>query len=117
MLALPVGLRWVLRGVVAFLAVAVIVLGTTAARVWHTARQDHHPRSDVIIVLGASQFDGRPSSVFRSRLEHAAALYKAGAAPQVLTVGGSQPGDRFTEAAAGRRFLVENGVPSTRVTA
>jgi uncharacterized SAM-binding protein YcdF (DUF218 family) len=95
----------------------VLVVGVTAARVWWTARQDSRPVSDAIVVLGASQYDGRPSSVFEARLRHAADLFEQGAAPRVITLGGSQPGDRFTEAAAGEEFLVAEGVPRKRVLA
>ena len=89
----------------------------TAARVWWTARQDERPASDAIVVLGASQYDGRPSDVFEARLRHAIGLFEAGVAPRVITLGGSQPGDRFTEAAAGEEFLVSQGVPRLRVLA
>jgi len=82
----------------------------TAVSVWWTARTDDRTRSDVIVVLGASQFDGRPSSVLEARLEHAETLYDAGVAPRVVTVGGGQPGDRFTEAGAGEMYLAEQGV-------
>ena len=109
--------RWVARAAAAFLVVVLIVVLATAYRVWHVARQDNHPRSDAIVVLGASQFDGRPSAVFRARLDHAVALYDAGVSPRVMTLGGSLPGDRFTEAAAGRTYLVQHGVPATQVTA
>ena len=90
----------------------VLVLLGTAARVWWVARADDHPRSDVIVVLGASQFDGRPSKVFQARLDHAVSLWKDRVAPRVVTVGGGQPGDRFTEAAAGASYLKEHGVSS-----
>jgi uncharacterized SAM-binding protein YcdF (DUF218 family) len=116
-LVVPLALRLLGRALLAFVLVAVIVLGTTAGRVWQVARQDHRPHSDVILVLGASQFDGRPSSVFRARLEHAAELYQAQVAPVVVTVGGSLPGDRFTEAAAGRNWLLDNGLPEGDVIA
>jgi uncharacterized SAM-binding protein YcdF (DUF218 family) len=95
----------------------VLVVGGTAARVWWTARQDSRPVSDAIVVLGASQYDGRPSSVFEARLRHAADLFDQGVAPRVITLGGSQPGDRFTEAVAGEEFLVSEGVPRKRVLA
>jgi uncharacterized SAM-binding protein YcdF (DUF218 family) len=68
-------------------------------------------------VLGASQFNGRPSAVFRARLDHAISLYKSGVAPNVVTVGGARPGDRFSEAVAGRNYLASKGVPSNDVTA
>lgn len=99
------------RRVLAFLVLApVVVFGATAARVWWVARQDDRPRSDAIVVLGASQFDGHPSAVFRARLDHAAALYKSGVAPRIVTVGGGRTGDRFTEAEAGKRYLASVGV-------
>lgn len=88
----------------------VVVPALTAVSVWWTARGDDRTRSDVIVVLGASQFDGRPSSVFEARLEHAEELYDDDVAPRVVTVGGGQPGDRFTEARAGERYLEEQGV-------
>jgi uncharacterized SAM-binding protein YcdF (DUF218 family) len=66
----------------------------------------------VILVLGASQFDGRPSKVFQARLDHAVTLFEQGVAPRVVTVGGGRPGDRFTEAEAGARYLREHGVTS-----
>ena len=101
----------VVRRLVALAVVAVLllVLGT-AASVWWVARQDERPSSDVIVVLGASQFDGRPSSVFKARLQHARALFEDGIAPRVVTVGGGRPGDRTTEAEAGAAFLRERDV-------
>lgn len=108
----------VLRRVVvlAVVAVVVITLGT-AARVWWTARQDDRPRSDAVVVLGASQYDGRPSRIFSARLGHALELYREDVSGHVVTVGGSLPGDRFTEGGAGKRWLVERGVPAGRVHA
>jgi uncharacterized SAM-binding protein YcdF (DUF218 family) len=91
------------------LAVLAVPLGT-AARVWWVARQDQHPHADAIVVLGASQFDGRPSAVFRARLDHAAHLFAQGVAPRIVTLGGGAPGDRFTEAQAGARYLRQHGV-------
>lgn len=103
-------LRWVRRLVSAAVVLVLLVVGATAASVWWTARQDDRPRSDAIIVLGASQFDGEPSSVFKARLQHAKVLYDDGVAPRVITVGGGAPGDRTTEADAGAAFLQERDV-------
>jgi uncharacterized SAM-binding protein YcdF (DUF218 family) len=96
------------------LALVAIVLGT-AVRVWYVARQDDHPRSDAIVVLGASQFDGRPSAVFKSRLDHAKTLYDEHVAARIITVGGGAPGDRFTEAQAGANYLRSKGVTAVVV--
>ena len=104
--------KTVRRVLAALVLVPVLVFLGTAARVWWVARLDQHPHSDAILVLGASQFDGRPSKVLQARLDHAAALFDQGVAPRVVTVGGGRPGDRFTEAAAGARYLQQHGVTS-----
>ena len=102
--------KTVRRVLAVLVLVPVLVLGGTAIRVWWVARADDRPRSDAIVVLGASQFDGRPSAVFKARLDHAAELYAQGVAPRIVTVGGSRQGDRFTEAEAGKRYLATKGV-------
>ncbi len=110
----PVGpWRWLRRIVAGLLAVLLLVLGGTAVRVWQVARTDARPTSDAILVMGASQFDGRPSEVFRFRLAHAKTLYDDKVAPRIVTVGAGRPGDRFTEAAAGARWLTDHGVPAS----
>jgi uncharacterized SAM-binding protein YcdF (DUF218 family) len=107
-------LGWV--ALLVLLALLAVFFGT-AVRIWWVARQDARPRSDAIVVLGASQYNGRPSSWFEARLDHARSLYEQGVAPRIVTVGGNQPGDEFTEAGAGRRWLVDHGVPATAVIA
>lgn len=102
--------RWVRRLVSLVVLSVLLVLGGTAAAVWWTARQDDRPASDAIVVLGAAQFDGRPSSIFKARLQHARELYEDGVAPRVITVGGGRQGDRTTEAEAGADFLRGRGV-------
>ncbi|MCF2528537.1 YdcF family protein [Yinghuangia soli] len=110
-------LRRVRRFVALLLCAVLAVIAGTAARVWWVARQDARPTVDAILVLGASQYDGRPSPVLRARLEHAVALYREGVAPRIITVGGNQPGDRFTEADSGRRWLIAHEVAETSVLA
>jgi uncharacterized SAM-binding protein YcdF (DUF218 family) len=98
--------------------VAIVVLTPVAVglRIWYQARQDETPRSDAIIVLGAAQYNGKPSPTLEYRLRHALALYKKGIAPAIVTVGGKQPGDNFTEADSGKKWLVaEGGVPTAKV--
>ena len=104
-----------LRLVGVLTASVLLVILATAARVWWVARDDNHPRSDAIVVLGASQFDGRPSAVFRSRLDHARALYDQGVAPRVVVLGGGALGDRTTEGASGAAYLTARGVTSVAV--
>ena len=68
-----------------------------------------------IIVLGAAQYDGRPSPVLRARLDHGIALWRAGRAPRLIVTGGSRAGDRTTEAAVGRRYAMRHGVPDSAI--
>ena len=82
--------------VLAFVA-PVIYLAWTAGDIWRTAQQDQRPASDAIVVLGAAQYDGEPSPVFKARLDHARDLYLAEVAPLIVVLGGKQEGDRFTE--------------------
>jgi vancomycin permeability regulator SanA len=72
-------------------------------------------RSDAIVVLGAAQFDGTPSDVLQSRLDRAFELWKARTARKVITTGSNQPGDRTTEAASARQYLLELGLPRAAV--
>lgn len=99
------------------LVLCLVVPGFIAFRVWHVARVDDRTAADAIVVLGAAQYNGIPTPVFQARLEHAAALYEQGVAPQVITVGGNQPGDLYTEAGAGRAYLTRLGVPAEVILA
>jgi uncharacterized SAM-binding protein YcdF (DUF218 family) len=109
--------RWGFRLVVGALLVAAIIVGGTAFRVWHVARGDDRRDVDAVVVLGAAQYDGTPSSIFAARLRHAEALYEDGVAPRIVTTGGSRSGDSYTEAEAGRRYLIDRGVPARDVVA
>ncbi|HEU4698898.1 MAG TPA: YdcF family protein [Gemmatimonadales bacterium] len=75
------------------------------------SQQDQRRPVDAIVVLGAAQYNGRPSPVLRARLEHALQLWSAGLAPRVIVTGGIGRGDRFSEAAVSRAWLVAQGVP------
>jgi uncharacterized SAM-binding protein YcdF (DUF218 family) len=108
---------WVFRLLVGALLMAALVVGGTAFRVWQVARFDDRRTADAVIVLGAAQYDGEPSSIFAWRLRHAEALYEDGLAPRIVTTGGNRTGDAFTEAEAGRQYLIERGVPAEDVVA
>ncbi|MDQ3513475.1 MAG: YdcF family protein [Chloroflexota bacterium] len=83
------------------------------ATIYRQARTDEARPVQAIVVLGAAQYNGRPTSVLRARLDHAHALWERGLAPVIVLTGGQQPGDVTTEAEAGRDYLVELGVPDT----
>jgi uncharacterized SAM-binding protein YcdF (DUF218 family) len=108
---------WIFRLVVGGLLMALLVVGGTAFSVWQVARIDDRRPVDAVVVLGAAQYDGEPSSIFASRLRHAEALYEQGVAPRIVTTGGGRIGDAYTEAEAGRRYLIARGVPAEAVVA
>jgi uncharacterized SAM-binding protein YcdF (DUF218 family) len=106
---------------IAAVALAIVtVFAATGVAVWRAAHTDDASlvdRVDVILVLGAAQYNGVPSPVFEGRLRHAALLYDEGRAETILVLGGGAPGDSSTEAEAGRDWLVSDGVPSESVVA
>jgi uncharacterized SAM-binding protein YcdF (DUF218 family) len=103
-------------GLVGVLAVAAVGYYTISLfQVWSTGVTDHRETADVIAVLGAAQYDGRPSPQLRARLDHAVELYEEGVAPVVFVTGGKQEGDRFTEAETSRDHLVRAGVPAIAI--
>ena len=109
--------RWAVRALVGSVLIGLLVLGGTAFRIWQVARIDDRSPADAIVVLGAAQYNGQPSPVFEARLGKAKRLYDAGVARRIVTTGGGQAGDAYTEAEAGDRWLVENGVPASATVA
>lgn len=82
-----------------------------------TANRDQVGTADAIVVLGAAQYNGRPSPVFRARLDHAAALFVRGLSPVILVTGGVGKGETLSEAEVGERFLLQLGLPRESVIA
>lgn len=81
------------------------------------AAVDEAQKADCIIVLGAAQYNGRPSPVLRARLDHALVLFRRGLAPRIITTGGYGHDRRFSEAGAAREYLVRKGIPTEAVEA
>jgi uncharacterized SAM-binding protein YcdF (DUF218 family) len=98
-------------------AVILMALGWAAVvvAVAVQAAHDQATAADAIAVLGAAQYNGRPSPVFRARLDHAATLYQRGLAPTVLVTGGVGARDTLNEANVGRSYLVRLGIPDEAV--
>ena len=107
--------RHLARLLLATLVVCVLAFGWATFRIWQTGNRDDRPNADAIVVLGAAQYDGRPSPVFRARLDHAVGLYEAGLARYLVVTGGKAQGDRTTEAAAARAFALARGVPASAI--
>ncbi|MFM7860027.1 MAG: YdcF family protein, partial [Candidatus Nanopelagicaceae bacterium] len=101
-------------------AVTLITLATIAipafffGQVWWEAHYPTKRSAEFAVVMGAAQYDGRPSDALGARLQEALRLYESGLVKKVITVGAGAPGDRFTEARAGRNWLIKNGVPRDR---
>ena len=70
---------------------------------------------DAVVVMGAAQYDGRPSPMLEERLKSALAVWQAGATKWIAVTGGKQEGDRFTEAGASAKWLTANGVPESAI--
>jgi uncharacterized SAM-binding protein YcdF (DUF218 family) len=112
--------NWLLR---AALVLVLILLGGVLAwcrwvyvQIESYAHQDQAAPADAIGVLGAAEYDGRPSPVYRARLDHALELYHRGIAPLIITLGGPG-GDQFTEGSVGEDYLISKGVPEQAIIA
>ena len=95
------------------LAVIVVLISYVAvnlAQVWWVGAHDAAQHADVIVVLGAAQYDGRPSAQLKARLDHALELWRNGTASKIIVTGGNRPGDRFTEAGTSSAYLNGNDV-------
>lgn len=96
------------------LLIPAIILLIAGAVIWQ-ARTDEARPADAIVVLGAAQYNGRPSNVLSSRLDQAYDLYARGLAPRIIVTGGRAEGDTFTEAESGAMYLQERGVPDSAI--
>lgn len=92
-----------------------VYLAYISVRIEQQSTRDEAQPADLILVLGAAEYRGRPSPVFRARLDHAYNLYAAGLAPRVMTTGGAGGDPVFTEGGVGRSYLMSRGVPSESI--
>lgn len=99
-----------------FLA-ATVVYTSSLIMVLVVSQQDQRRHVDAIVVLGAAQYNGRPSPVFRARLNHALGLYRERLAPLIVVTGGVGRGDTMSEALVGARYLRGQGVPDSALAA
>jgi len=98
-------------------AAPVCYVTATYWRILHQAGQNEERAADVIVVFGAAQYDGRPSPVYKARLDHAAQLYHRGLAPIIIVTGGSGNDPRFSEGVVGREYLKTLGIPDRQLIA
>lgn len=103
--------RRALSGFLFLVVLLAVTWGAVVVAVAVNGARDQATSSDAIVVLGAAQYNGRPSPVFRARLNHAATLYQRALAPVILVTGGVGAGDTLNEAIVGRDYLTKLGLP------
>ena len=102
------------------LAVLLLLLGflaSIAPSIVHDSRKQELDPADAIVVFGAAEYDGRPSPVFRARLDHANDLFRKGLAPVVITTGGAAADPKFSEGGVGHDYLMRKGIPESALIA
>ncbi|MGO9262095.1 MAG: YdcF family protein [Bryobacteraceae bacterium] len=100
----------------ALLAAALLAyISYVSMRIERQSTRDEAQPADVILVLGAAEYSGRPSPVLRARLDHALELYNRQLAPLILTTGGAGGDPVYTEGGVGRSYLMSRGVPSESI--
>lgn len=109
--------KFVWRFITFLLLVALVIPTWAIGRTWYVANNETIRKADAIIVMGAAQLDGRPGEVLTARLKETKRIYEDNFAPQIFTLGAGAPGDRFTEAGSGRKWLAAHGVPRKSITA
>jgi uncharacterized SAM-binding protein YcdF (DUF218 family) len=105
---------WVRPGPLLVLVVAgalLLFFGITGSRIAHAAAESPARKADVIVVFGAAEYVGRPSPVYKARLDHAYDLFQKGMAPVVITTGGSGQDPDFSEGGVGKDYLLRRGIP------
>ena len=91
--------------------------GYAVSQVWRAAKNPIVRNADVIVVLGTAQLNGKPGEALEARLKEAKRIFDLGYAPTIITVGAGAPGDRTTEAASGKLWLRNHGIPAKKITA
>jgi len=111
--------RWLISIGLGLVAVAMVAISfkiiSIAHEIRHQSTVDETRPADIILVLGAAEYRGKPSPVLEARLNHALFLYLQKMAPRILTTGGSGGDPSFTEGAVGRAYLSRHGVPSEAI--
>lgn len=105
------------RSLLSALILFVLWIISVYVRVGTAAPGDPLAHADAIVVFGAAQYDGRPSPIFRSRLDHAFELWQQHYAPVIITTGGYAQDLNFSEGGVGERYLEQRGVPQTALIA
>ncbi len=108
---------WLVRVFATFVVVVALFLIVSAIRVAQQAEVDETRPAGAIIVFGAAEYAGRPSPVFRARLDHAYELFARGVAPVVIVTGGAGGDPQYNEGGVGRDYLIARGIPDRNLIA
>jgi uncharacterized SAM-binding protein YcdF (DUF218 family) len=108
-----VSLGWRLALTAVLVVATIWLLSLTLVIAWE--QLDSRKPANAIVVLGAAQWDGKPSPVLKARVDHAIQLWRRGLAPLLIVTGGRGPGDTTTEAAVQRRYAMSHGVPASAI--
>lgn len=107
----PSRLRLRLLCLLALVGVFLLFLGITGMRIVRAAGEVPSHPADAIVIFGAAEYAGRPSPVYRARLDRGLELFEKGMAPVVITTGGAAQDPDFSEGGVGRDYLLRRGVP------
>jgi vancomycin permeability regulator SanA len=105
------------RAIALLLALVIAIPAYTAYRIWSVGTNAKPVPSDVIVVLGAAEYNGTASAVLAARLAQAKLIYQEGYGKRIITVGSNQKGDLFTEAQVARNWLISNSLNKNKISA
>jgi uncharacterized SAM-binding protein YcdF (DUF218 family) len=105
-------IRLAIKVVLAAVAVVVVYFAVTLVQVYLTGRHYDPRPAGAAVVMGAAQYDGVPSPDLAARLDEALLLYRQGYVHTIMVTGYKEPGDLYTEAESGSRYLQAHGVPA-----
>lgn len=111
------GFKLIRKVISAFILLVLVVPTFVVIKTYYAAHNQTISKADVIVVLGTAQFNGVPTEALEARLIEAKRIYDLGLAPVIITVGAGAPGDRTTEAASSKSWLLSHGIAQSAVTA
>ena len=109
--------RILVLSLLALVAACLLFLGITGLRIVSAAGESTAHNGDAIGIFGAAEYAGRPSPVYKARLDHGFDLFQRGMAPVVITTGGAGEDPDFNEGAVGRDYLIRRGIPEEKLIA
>ena len=109
-------IRFIRKIITGIILLILVVVGLPLGSVWYSAHNPTIRSADFIVILGAAQLDGRPGDVLQARLTEAKRIYELGYGKRIITVGAGAPGDRTTEAATSKSWLIRHGIPASSIT-